>query len=221
MASFKSIYEDTREFEGGFQNMSADTGNYCDGKLIGTNYGIAATGYKGFYGRCPSVDEIKNLRPEQAYEISKKNYWDKVQGDKIKTQGLAHLIFDIVYGGSGGYLNTRQAINEVAGKNLVKDSRTPAQLSDYEVSLINTLDQKKLFDTIYKKRKEWLVGNTYEKNLTGRVGTIYNKYISDIGTGAKITYFFVKKHKWVIIVIIVLIIIAILMIVYRKKLVGK
>lgn len=58
--------------EGGYQNLSYDSANYCDGKLIGTKYGISAIGYKGYYGVCPTVEQMKNLTTDQAAAIFKK-----------------------------------------------------------------------------------------------------------------------------------------------------
>jgi hypothetical protein len=70
----------TGGWEGGFQNLSWDPGNWtgCDvgkGDLIGTNFGVSACSY-------PKLD-IKNLTREQADEIFYRNYWLKTGCDKL------------------------------------------------------------------------------------------------------------------------------------------
>jgi lysozyme family protein len=51
-----------------------------------TKYGISSRAY-------PNVD-IRNLTEQQAREIYKRDYWDRVCGDDILHQDLAEVIFD-------------------------------------------------------------------------------------------------------------------------------
>ncbi|HTQ73574.1 MAG TPA: glycosyl hydrolase 108 family protein [Burkholderiales bacterium] len=51
-----------------------------------TKYGISQNAY-------PNVD-IRNLSEDQAKAIYKKNYWDRVSGDTLKSQAIAENIFD-------------------------------------------------------------------------------------------------------------------------------
>lgn len=51
-----------------------------------TKYGISQQSY-------PNVD-IRNLTEEEAKNIYKRDYWDKVQGDSIQSQKVAENIFD-------------------------------------------------------------------------------------------------------------------------------
>src|SRR5215467_5068343 len=51
-----------------------------------TKYGISQRAY-------PNVD-IANLTEDQAKAIYKQDYWDKVSGDKVKSQAVAESIFD-------------------------------------------------------------------------------------------------------------------------------
>lgn len=76
--------------EGGFTDDSRDPGNWTGGKvgkgkLLGTKYGIAANTY-------PNVD-IPNLTRAQAVAIYKRDYWDKVSGDRLPS-GVDYTIFD-------------------------------------------------------------------------------------------------------------------------------
>src|SRR5262245_35704443 len=51
-----------------------------------TKYGISKRAY-------PNVD-IPNLTEDQAKSIYKQDYWDKVSGDRVKSQAVAENIFD-------------------------------------------------------------------------------------------------------------------------------
>jgi len=51
-----------------------------------TKYGISQNAY-------PNVD-IRNLTEDQAKAIYKRDYWDKVAGDTLKSQAVAENIFD-------------------------------------------------------------------------------------------------------------------------------
>lgn len=62
--------------EGGFQNNPADIGNYYQGKLIGTKYGISAASWGGQY-------DIPSLTLEQAKAIYYTHYWQASGADKL------------------------------------------------------------------------------------------------------------------------------------------
>lgn len=72
--------------EGGFQNNPADKGNYYNGQLIGTKYGISAASWGGEY-------DIPNLTIEQAATIYYKHYWLASGADKLSWP-LSLLVFD-------------------------------------------------------------------------------------------------------------------------------
>jgi lysozyme family protein len=67
--------------EGGFSIDAADPGNWTggaprSGELKGTKFGIAANTY-------PKLD-IKNLTWEEAKAIYRRDFWDKIGGDRLK-----------------------------------------------------------------------------------------------------------------------------------------
>lgn len=76
--------------ESGYQNLYNDRGNWTSGKIgvgvnKGTKYGITAMTY-------PTLD-IKNLTLDEARAIYKRDYWDKMNGDKLEP-ALALVAFD-------------------------------------------------------------------------------------------------------------------------------
>lgn len=182
MGDFAQIWKGTKGFEGGYQRLANDSANYCPAKgkpgskLIGTKFGISAIAYGDYFHRCPTAEEIKNLSPELAQKIAKTKFWDPVQGDRIRSQAVAHLVFDSVYGsGSYGPLHTRQAINKLKGPGTVKEFKSFALTND-EVDKINSLSPGAVFNTLSTIRKSFFKGMTYEKGYMNRMAKITGMY---------------------------------------------
>ncbi len=115
-ASFEKSARRAAIAEGGYQNYYDDNGNWTGckvgvGQRVGTNYGITACTYKSFFGRTPSVADMKGLTKSQALAIYKKLYWDRVKGDQILNQPLADIIFDGQLQHSKNVKLLQQAIN--------------------------------------------------------------------------------------------------------------
>lgn len=150
MAEFAPIWEFTVSREGGFQNLKNDSANYnSKGELIGTKYGVSASAWESYFKRVPTVEDIKNMKYETAREIADSMFWDDLQGDKIKSQKIAHVIFQEKWGsGFGGFKRIRQMINKVAGKTVLEDKPAGFRGIASFPSLVNSLDEDKLYLTI-------------------------------------------------------------------------
>lgn len=90
VSRFNEAAEVVLGHEGGYQNLYNDRGNWTTGVIgqgvnKGTKYGITAMSY-------PHLD-IPNLTLQQARDIYKANYWDKINGDKLEP-ALALVAFD-------------------------------------------------------------------------------------------------------------------------------
>lgn len=90
MSSFDDAFAAVVGVEGGFQNDPRDKGNWTGGTVDagqcrGTKYGISAASY-------PSLD-IVNLTLDAARAIYKRDFWDKLQADKLDA-ALAFQAFD-------------------------------------------------------------------------------------------------------------------------------
>jgi len=81
MANFNDAIVKTLAKEGGakFTDIAGDNGG-------ATKYGISQAAY-------PKVD-IRNLTEQQARDIYKRDYWDRVRGDDITSQMIAENMFD-------------------------------------------------------------------------------------------------------------------------------
>jgi len=86
MGNFDKAVEFVIQNEGGFQKNPDDSGNWRNGELIGTKYGIAA--------KYHDVD-IENFTIEQAKEIYKREYWDESYCKHLPDK-LATVYFDAI-----------------------------------------------------------------------------------------------------------------------------
>lgn len=87
MANYVDAINKVLAHEGGFVNDPLDRGG-------ATNYGIIQAVYEKFIGKKVTTDEMKNMPKGNAIAIYKKEYWDKVGGDKIKYYSVAYALFD-------------------------------------------------------------------------------------------------------------------------------
>lgn len=153
MANFEKIYPNIARWEAGYSNSSADTGNYCDGKLVGTNRGISAIQYKEVFGKCPTIAEMKNLSYNSAKRIWKERYFDDLKLERVKNNELAELYIYLVGGGGSGNLHIRQGANKVLGKKKFPESK--GKLTSSELDTIHSLNETKMFNETYKIRRKF------------------------------------------------------------------
>lgn len=72
--------------EGGFQANPNDRGNYVNGILVGTKYGIAARFFPD--------EDIKNMTEQRAKEIYYQSYWKPMNLEGIQDELSVLHIFD-------------------------------------------------------------------------------------------------------------------------------
>lgn len=84
--NWSRAYPEVLRFEGGLSLDPNDTGNWYNGKLVGTKYGISAAVWGGQY-------DIPNLTKEQALEIYRKHYWEASGADKLPWP-MCLIVFD-------------------------------------------------------------------------------------------------------------------------------
>lgn len=198
MASFKQAQEKVKVFEGGYSGEKRDRGNWiCDKtggwvkgkypnytcstgkpKLIGTNHGISAPVLSTYLRRPATVSDMKGLSYSKAQAIYKKNYWDAIGGDKLKTQAISEILYD-------------GAVNQGTGAmaSIVSDSlkmKVGVPFSSAVVSKINSANQNKLFNEIKEER-----ARRY-KSLGGYALSSWLKRLDAISAGA--TEF--AKRNW-------------------------
>jgi len=199
MASFIDAHVYIAESEGGFQQMTNDTGNYVDGVLVGTNYGISADTLKSFLGRTPTMEDMKNLTYQEAVSIYIDMYWNRIVGNEIKNQSVALLIYD------GSVNQGKGAMRGIVGQSM---RELGSYIDNSEVftsegtSQLNSLNQEKLFLKIYNGRKL-----RYERGQEAFVQGHLNRL-----SGIK---FFKNKPSFNLAIIFVVLIVILSVLIYR------
>lgn len=149
MADFEKAIPLILKHEGGYVDHIADPGG-------ATNRGIIFSifcNYAEEFGLPKTKEGLKQLHEIQAKAIYRKQFWDKMQGDKINDQQVAEIIFD-------GFVNM--------GKNGLKIAQKEAgvtidgNIGPQSIQMINAADPRLLFNGI----KDARIG--YYERLAGR-----------------------------------------------------
>lgn len=148
MAKVELLAPYIRKWEGGFVNDPADRGGATNmGVTIGT---FEAYCHKKGYPR-PTVERLKKLTPTEWTDILKTMYWDRWQADKIKSQKVANILVDWVWGSGVHGIKIPQRILGVAVDGVVGEKTLQA---------LNAQDPDKLFQAIYEARRKFLLDIT-------------------------------------------------------------
>lgn len=115
-AFFKKILS----IEGGYQNMPDDSGNYACGQLIGTNMGISAGALQTWWGRCPSVYEMKNLTQKEAFGFYSW-YFDRFNLYEVQSQQLFELLANNTMGNPTSAAKIEQRVLNTLGYSVSVD----------------------------------------------------------------------------------------------------
>jgi hypothetical protein len=165
-SSFKVAQEGVHKVEGVYTEDNDDKGNWTlneigAGKLLGTKYGIAAPTLVSYYQKndlgVPTKSDMEELTYEMALDIYKKDYWDKQQLQKFKSQSLANVLYDGCV--NQGPNATLDILNESL-EDVDMDSTNINSWNDFHDVLIDEVNElpvkktKKLFDIIKNKRWE-------------------------------------------------------------------
>jgi lysozyme family protein len=157
MADFNLFIPILQKIEGGYQNLSGDDGNYNSlGQLVGTKFGISARFYEGIIKRPPTVADMKAITKEKARQLYKKYFWDDVQGDTLKSQSVANLIADHAVNSGESPIGT--IVQRILRENFGKAIKIDGDIGIITASLINSVNQKQLFDKIKTARANYYNG---------------------------------------------------------------
>ena len=156
MAKVEILAPYIKKWEGGFANDPADRGG-------ATNKGVTIATFEAYCKAKslprPNVERLKRMTDGEWLDILKTMFWDKWQADKIKSQKLANILVDWVWG-SGVYgIKIPQRILGVKQDGIVGDETLKA---------LNAQDPDKLFQAIYDARKKYLNDITISRPINKR-----------------------------------------------------
>lgn len=132
--------------------MPDDSGNYACGQLIGTKYGVSAVAYSTWVGRCPSIDELKNLTEATAFQFYAW-YFDRYNLYPIESQKFFELLANNTMGSPAGAAKAEQrALNRMGYAVAVDGQRGPAT-----VAALNAAWRKNPQGIYNLVREEWIM----------------------------------------------------------------
>lgn len=80
--------------EGAYSDAKTDKGNFLNGVLVGTKYGITGRTLAAHLGVSQvTASDVRNLTKAEAEEIYRKSYWGQSGGDLLPV-GLDHIVFN-------------------------------------------------------------------------------------------------------------------------------
>lgn len=228
MASWTKILNHVKVSEGGHSADPDDSalkyghsgikgGNYdkrYPNNYIHTNRGViwaTYVAYKKKKGQTPNAMEFINMSDSMWKDIFKTLYWDKILGDKIKSQGIAEILVEAAWGGGlSSMVRTLQSWLNSKGANLNVDGA----IGNYTINALNNIvntqqRESSLIDVLTNQRLSYLrTLSSWKKYATGwtnRVLAVRDRAIAAItSTGGKITgllvfaaisYYVYKKYR--------------------------
>jgi lysozyme family protein len=165
--------------EGGFINDPKDPGG-------ATNKGISwdtwQSSAQSILGLDPTLQNLQNLTENQAMEIYKTLYWDKVKADQINDGDLRYLIFDFnVNAGANAVKVLQRTLNQLGSNVSVDGGIGPETLT-----AINSTNKIDLYNA-YKINRQAYYNNIVANNpsqskwingWTNRVNNFINKSVN-------------------------------------------
>lgn len=99
--------------EGGYSNKKTDSGNFLNGVLVGTKYGVVGATLAAHRGvNSVTAEQMKALTLDEAEEIYRKGYWTQSGGDLLPI-GLDYATFD--FGVNSGPARAVKVLQRLVG----------------------------------------------------------------------------------------------------------
>lgn len=144
MADPKKLIPFILRWEGGFVNDPDDLGG-------ATNKGITIGTFREYRKRkglpAPTVQDLKNITDAEWLGVFKPLYWDRWKADEIKSQSVANILVDWVWGSGVHGIKRPQRILGVTPDGIV-GKRT--------IAALNAADPEKLFNAIKVDRAKFI-----------------------------------------------------------------
>lgn len=99
--------------EGGYSNTKTDSGNFLNGKIVGTKYGVTGKTLAAHRGvKDLNASDVKALTLKEAEAVYRKSYW-RQSGGSLLPVGLDYMAFD--YGVNSGPARAVKSLQKVVG----------------------------------------------------------------------------------------------------------
>lgn len=168
MAKVELLAPYIKRWEGGYVNDPADRGG-------ATNMGVTIATFEAYCKRKayprPTVKRLKRLTEKEWLDILKTMFWDRWKADAIKSQKVANILVDWVWGSGKHGIVIPQRLLGVQPDGIV-GKRT--------LMAVNFADPDQLFEVIYKARVKFL------NDITAQSVAVYEKKIGRKATNAEL-----------------------------------
>lgn len=168
--------------------------------FIHTNRGViwgTYVTYKNIKKQSPNAQEFINMTSAMWEDIFKTLYWDKIYGDTLKSQAIAEILVEAVWGGGlSGMVRAMQTWLNSKGANLKIDGKMGKMTRDAVNKYVTTPKlEKELFDKLTTQRMGYLKSlSTWWKHgagwtdrvdkLAARAQDLFGKTTTQIGLGS-------------------------------------
>lgn len=140
MADFEKSFPNLLKHEGGFTNHPNDPGG-------DTNKGITMKTFRyvaeKLLGIEPTLENLKALTDEQAKEIYRAEYWDKIKGDEIQLHELADIVFDFYV--NAGFQAVKMLQKIINSMSMGEKISVDGVMGIYTLTALNKLNQKEVY----------------------------------------------------------------------------
>jgi hypothetical protein len=174
MADFKYIKGLTQKKEGGLSRATTDNASRnpspCTHNGVSgwhTNKGITYSNFveaSSKYGFANNCDNFINMPDAIWDKIAKGDYWDKLNLDSLKSNGVAFQVFSWHFIAGYGWYSRMQTYLSSKGVSWNKKSST---LSSALNQLIDKQGEKKTIDDLTEQQKEFYISLNQPANIKG------------------------------------------------------
>ena len=158
--------------EQGYQAMKEDKGNYVDGKLVGTKFGISAPVLKRYLGRTPTVQDMKNLKLDTALDILENQYYKGPKIDKLPISIRKNVLDMAINAGPGRAIKILQGLVGAKQDGAI-GPKTLKKLRESKITNNDYVDARRDFYLKLVERKP--VYNKFRRGWLNRVESFRDK----------------------------------------------
>ena len=142
MAEFGKYAPLLRQLEGGFVDDPDDAGG-------ATYAGVTLKVFRSYYGGDRTVEDLKAISNIEWCNIMKTGYWNRLQADRIGSQGVAEILAD--WAVNSGVRTAVKGVQRLLGV------RQDGIVGDMTIAAINGEDPQRLFYDIKAARKQYYI----------------------------------------------------------------
>ena len=166
--------------EGGYQDDSADVGNYACDQLIGTNRGISAVALKAYLGRCPTKAESKGITDAFAWDFYNWYFGEKSRWLEVDDQATAELLMNNHMGAPARAAEAAQRAMNRFGYALEVDGNAGSKT----IAAINNAVQQNKVRAYNAIREEWIAylnttNSAFRQGLLNRMADNFPPLVAD------------------------------------------